>query len=537
MQFFPQISAMARPNVLLCLAVTFVARVASCAYETQICIKNNTDLAKSASLIRFQRHKQFLSFVTESDIWADKSDLIRRIINEKSQVLVMTAPHKWGKSLNLGLLDFFFNIARSEDGKIAQRDYFVEGKIEKVEAKARKTQFFHPRPIISKYHDVISSYMGKYPVISMNFDFAPTPSLYFFKQAVEEMYGRHLYIRNKCVEIKNDPNAPSDEKLEAAKFENTILRYFKGDNVSGEELARSALLLSEAITWYYNFTDRRIVIIHDEFDNFVTKLNFNEGGKMYSQVDKTYYRNVYQKFMNATYIENKFLFKAVLTGIVPVSKQTCISGSSDVREYNCMDESNMRLFYGITETDFSTMMTLRGINASYRQTAIDFYGGYCAMAEPNIPIIPTLSALRFVNEKKISSFWWSVGMSYLILSLLRFPNFKSTLHQLINNEYVFIPYERIHFIGVDECELLENLINSKCDLVERSLNDTEMQISLSFQCHLGYLTVIPDKSNIRGKACLRIPNEEVRGYLRDNMNTTHNFQAQKNVCKYNCTCG
>ena len=265
--------------------------------------------------------------IRENDYYyVDKTNLIREIIDNGSEVTLFTRPRRFGKTLNMSMLKAFFEIG-------ADPAWFEELKI-------------------SKEKDLCDKHLGKYPVIFMslkevsglNYEEAVSK----FRDLMAEIIGKYEFMLY-------------DHKLSA--FQRQRLEKMLLGDWSGVNLSLSLKILSDILFQYY---ERRVIILIDEYD---------------VPLDKAYQYGYYEElvafirsFFGAALKSNSSLAFAVLTGCLRISKESIFTrlNNFDVRTISDVQFDEC---FGLTDAEVQQMMDDYQLNAYYME-AKEWYDGY-----------------------------------------------------------------------------------------------------------------------------------------------------------------
>ena len=161
----------------------------------------------------------FKIFVAKSTCFVDKSMLIKLFIKDGSDVLLLTWPRRFGKSLNISMIVEFLRMEVDEDGnriveeKRVTCKYFKGGEVEIEEGEFRKL-----KPLLISYHtDIINKYLGQYPVIYISLIGAHCDSYEDIEDILGEIiktsFEEHKYLKKYTEESSKLLDDEKKEKL------------------------------------------------------------------------------------------------------------------------------------------------------------------------------------------------------------------------------------------------------------------------------------------------------------------------------------
>lgn len=385
----------------------------------------------------------FRTLIDEDYYYVDKSLFIKEIIDNSARVILIPRPRRFGKTLNMSLLRYFYE--RTEIGGDS-RDLFKGLQIEQ--------------------HVEIMSKQGKYPVISLTFKDEKYSSWDNCQRGLEllmsKLYSAHEYIL--------DGDALNE--YQKRSFINVLSE--KADVV---ELSKS---LSQLCFYLFEHYRTKVVILIDEYDVPI------QGGYLNGYYEKIieFMRN----FLSGALKDNTYLEKAVLTGVLRVSKESIFSGLNNLEVLTILNNS-LGSTFGFVGSEVEQLLKDYGLESQLNNVRL-WYDGYSFGKEI---IYNPWSILSYVKnpEEGFKLYWVNTSSNDLVKSLLTKGGdlVKRELEGLIKGQ------EIVKVIN-------EEIVMDEID------NGTENV--WSFLLFSGYLKIIK-KAVVNGKPyCnLKIPNLEV----------------------------
>ncbi|QTA81713.1 AAA ATPase-like domain-containing protein, nuclease domain-containing [Desulfonema limicola] len=269
----------------------------------------------------------FKKLIEEDYYYIDKTKYIKDIIESSSEILLLPRPRRFGKTLNLSMLKYFFE----NTGKNC-KSLFKGLEIEK--------------------HEEFELHQGKYPVIFLTFKDVKHLNwehcLSSLKYVIYDEFTKHRYL------MEGDSLFP-DEKI---FFQKALER-----SLSQDECHNALKYLSKCLSRYYNMP---VVILIDEYDT-----------PIHAGYAKGYYEEIIsfmRNFLSGGLKDNTYLFKGVLTGILRVAKESVFSGLNNLGVYTLLDKE-FNTFFGFTESE--TAGVLKDYDLSNRFNEVSsWYNGY-----------------------------------------------------------------------------------------------------------------------------------------------------------------
>ena len=258
--------------------------------------------------------------------YVDKTGLIKELLQNWGEVNLFTRPRRFGKSLNMSMLKYFFEIGSDP------------ALFEGLE--------------ISKEKQLCEEYMGKFPVISISLK-AINAGCY---ETAKEMAVQVIQEQARRLQYLLESDRLSQ------KEKNTFLKLFD-DDVSEGMLCSSLRVFSELLQKHHG---RKVVLLIDEYDVPLAKA-FEQG--YYDQMI-VLIRNMFEQGLKT----NGNLFMAVLTGCMRVSKESIFTGLNNLRVLSIADV-RFDEYFGFTDKEVREMLAYYD-KLAYYETVREWYDGY-----------------------------------------------------------------------------------------------------------------------------------------------------------------
>ena len=307
-------------------------------------------------------------------LYIDKSDMISQILSEGAVAYLYTRPRRFGKSLNLSMLDAFFNIRYPKDNK-----WFDGLKVtECIECQEHK---------------------NAYPVIYFDFKELGVASTEMFdvdlKLKISDLYRQHKYILNS--EILDDLDK----------------QYFKDvleEKVEPLKLRKSISALSRMLCEHHG---KKVIVLFDEYDN-----------PMLNAYGKEFHRNIIQfmkDIMTSVFKGNESLEFGVITGITQIAKESIFSGLNNLKVDNILSTKYDEMF-GFTNDEVKSICTEYGHPEKYPE-AKEWYDGY---RFGDADIYNPWSVINYIDEGFKPQTYWAGTSGNSILNDL----FELSSHEM-----------------------------------------------------------------------------------------------------------
>ena len=324
----------------------------------------------------------FKKIIEEDFYYFDKTKFIEEIINDGSEVKLFTRPRRFGKTLNMSMLKYFFDIENKEENKKIFKDLYIE-----------KTEAFKEQ--------------GQYPVIFLSLK--DLKALTWeqmekaIKSAISRLFSEYKYLLNDL------------DKFDTLTFENILLK-----NTELEDLKEALKFLTRILYEKYN---KKVVVLIDEYDSPLVSAYINGYYEKAKDFFKTFYSSVLK--------DNSYLQMGVLTGIIRVIKAGIFSDLNNLRTYTILSDVYTDS-YGLTEEEVEKSLKDYGIEQEISNVK-DWYDGY---KFGDSEVYNPWSILNFLRFKELRAYWVDTSGNDLIKDVLKkiTKNTIEALERLFNGE-------------------------------------------------------------------------------------------------------
>ncbi|MDO4554168.1 MAG: AAA family ATPase [Lachnospiraceae bacterium] len=272
----------------------------------------------------------FEKLITNQYYYIDKSLLIKELLDKKGEANLFTRPRRFGKTLNLSMLRYYFETP--VDGK--SRKYLFDG------LKIMDTG--------EKY----TSLQGKYPVITLTLKSAKQPEWEMAYDSLVDDIAREFKRHEKLLE--------SDKLSEEDKEKFTLIKTRKAALI---DYAKALQFLSECLYQYY---EQKVIILIDEYDVPLENA-FYEG--FYDRMIK-FIRSLFESALKT----NPFLEFSVITGCLRISRESIFTGLNNL-EINSILTINYDEFFGFVQKEVEEILKSYGLE-NKMEIMKDWYDGY-----------------------------------------------------------------------------------------------------------------------------------------------------------------
>lgn len=262
----------------------------------------------------------------EDFYYVDKSYVIEQLLTQWGKVNLFTRPRRFGKSLNMSMLQSFFEIGKD------------------------KTLFDGLR--ISDNQELCEKYQGKFPVVSV--------SLKGINGATYEEARRFLI---KTINEEARRLSVLSDSTELDETDHELLTQLKKKEMTNDSLVYSIRELTELLEKHYG---RKVIVLIDECDVPLAKANENG----YYDEMVLLIRNLFENALKT----NSSLKFAVLTGCLRIAKESIFTGLNNFKVYSITDKSFDETF-GFTDAEVRELLWYYG-QEKYYETVKEWYDGY-----------------------------------------------------------------------------------------------------------------------------------------------------------------
>ncbi len=386
--------------------------------------------------------------------YVDKTGLIRDLIQNMSYVNLFTRPRRFGKTLNMSMLKYFFEVG--SDVTQPDNSHLFDG----LE--------------ISKDKELCEEYMGKFPVISISLKEVAGENFDAAKRILRSVLGDEA-VRFPFLAESGRLTETEHQQYKKLIELNELGEYAMSDEV----LSKSLLTLTRFL--HRHFSQSAIILI-DEYD---------------VPLDKAYQSGYYDDMINLIRTlfgralkTNDSLKFAVLTGCLRISRESIFTGLNNFRVYTIKDV-RYKEYFGFTDTEVKQMLEYYGLSNQY-DAVKEWYDGYLF---GNLGIYCPWDVINYCGDLRDGSvaepqnYWVNTSSNDIIRKFIDRADAttKDEIEQLINGGYV------------------KKMIHQ--ELTYRDLDsDPDNLWSLLFTT--GYLTQTGNDED--GISTLAIPNREIR---------------------------
>ena len=335
-------------------------------------------------------NQDFEKIRVNNNFYIDKTAFIREWWEAADEVTLITRPRRFGKTLNMSMLEKFFSINYQGRGDLFEGLNIWEEKSPDGDYKYRKLQ-------------------GTYPVIFLSFaDIKETE----FTEARKKICKIIQMIYNRFDFLLEGNTLNENEKNDFLKISADMEDYLA---------SLSLKMLSGFLNRYYG---KKVIILLDEYDTPMQEAYVNG----YWDELAAFTRSLF----NSTFKTNPFLERAVMTGITRVSKESIFS---DLNNFEVVTTTSSKYAdcFGFTEEEVFASLKEYGLSGQ-EQKVKDWYDGFFFGARKDI--YNPWSIINFLDKKAVGAYWANSSSNRLAGKLIREggPNIKKTFEDLLSGK-------------------------------------------------------------------------------------------------------
>jgi len=328
--------------------------------------------------------EDFSEVIKENCYYIDKTKWIGEILEDKSKIKLFTRPRRFGKTLNMSMLKYFFNVENKEEN----RKLFNGLDVEKSEYMSEQ---------------------GQYPVIFISLKSIKAKTweeaIQEIRLLVLELFSEYKYLLENL------------DEYDLPRFK----KYLMG-NADFSELKNALLFLTRMLFQKYK---KEVILLIDEYDS-----------PLISAYEHHYYSDAiafFKVFYGEALKTNQYLKMGVMTGIIRVIKAGIFSDLNNLRVYSILNRQYPD-FFGFNGEEVEK--ALKDFDIEYKLSDVKlWYNGY---KFGNSEVYNPWSILNFLKDGKLAPYWIDTSGNFLINQILKNTDSEimETLENLFNGETV-----------------------------------------------------------------------------------------------------
>ncbi len=336
--------------------------------------------------------QNFEKFRINGSFYIDKTSFIKEWWENDDDVTLITRPRRFGKTLNMSMLECFFSVA------YAGRDSLFEGLTIWEE---------------ETYH----SLQGKFPVIALSFADIKGSTFEAAREEIilslMELYRKHSYL------LQGD--TLSD--LEKRDFY-TLGQHIESNRDIKQELSEATIsrAIKTLMSYMERYYGRKVIVLLDEYDTPLQEAYVNGYWKQLTALTRSIF--------NSTFKTNDYLYRALLTGITRVSKESIFSDLNNIEVVTTTSKKYASCF-GFTEQEVFAALEEMGLSDEEKHIK-EWYDGFCFGDRSDM--YNPWSITNYLNTREYGAYWTDTSSNRLVSELIRrgTPKLKMQMEDLLS---------------------------------------------------------------------------------------------------------
>ena len=348
----------------------------------------------------------FKDVIENNYYYFDKTKFIENILEDGSKVKLFTRPRRFGKTLNISMLKYFFNVKNKYENKKLFENLEIS-----------KSEYFEKQ--------------GNYPVISISFRNYEEENwengFKAIKGIVKRLYSDYKFLTEKMDEIEIEEFNSVRRGLDSVEWEASLINLSK---------------------YLYEYYGKKVVVLIDEYDQPI----IDSYVKGYYDKAISFFKSFYGLVLK----DNEYLEMGVMTGILRVAKENIFSGLNNLEVHSILNK-RFTEYFGVLENEVEKALKDFGLEYNLKDVQ-KWYNGYLF---GNTQVYNPWSIINFLDEKRLGSYWVNTSGNSLIQLYLQklkediFDEFS----KLLNKEKIFEVINESMTFGNLEVDFEKNIWN------------------------------------------------------------------------------
>ena len=348
----------------------------------------------------------FKDVIENNYYYFDKTKFIKNILEDGSKVKLFTRPRRFGKTLNISMLKYFFNVKNKDENKKLFENLEIS-----------KSEYFKKQ--------------GNYPVISISFRNYDEENwddgLKTIKGILKRVYSEYKFLTEKMDDIEIEEFNSVRRGLDSVEWEASLINLSK---------------------YLYEYYGKKVVVLIDEYDQPI----IDSYVKGYYDKAISFFKSFYGLVLK----DNEYLEMGVMTGILRVAKENIFSGLNNIKVHSILNK-RFTEYFGVLENEVEKALKDFGLEYNLKDVQ-KWYNGYLF---GNTQVYNPWSIINFLDEKRLGSYWVNTSGNSLIQLYLQklkediFDEFS----KLLNKEKIFEVINESMTFGNLEVDFEKNIWN------------------------------------------------------------------------------
>ena len=350
--------------------------------------------------------EDFKKIIEEDCYYFDKTNYIEELLKDRTEIKLFTRPRRFGKTLNISMLKYFFNVKNKDENKKLFENLEIS-----------KSEYFKKQ--------------GNYPVISISFRNYDEENwddgLKTIKGILKRVYSEYKFLTEKMDDIEIEEFNSVRRGLDSVEWEASLINLSK---------------------YLYEYYGKKVVVLIDEYDQPI----IDSYVKGYYDKAISFFKSFYGLVLK----DNEYLEMGVMTGILRVAKENIFSGLNNIKVHSILNK-RFTEYFGVLENEVEKALKDFGLEYNLKDVQ-KWYNGYLF---GNTQVYNPWSIINFLDEKRLGSYWVNTSGNSLIQLYLQklkediFDEFS----KLLNKEKIFEVINESMTFGNLEVDFEKNIWN------------------------------------------------------------------------------
>ena len=307
----------------------------------------------------------FKELVEDNYYYFDKTKFIDEVVKDGAKVKLFTRPRRFGKTLNMSMLKYFFDIKEAEENRKLFKELYIE-----------KTESFKEQ--------------GQYPVVFLSLKDLKATTWEEMEKDIKSIVAS-LFLEYEAL------------YYELGEFDKPLFKKIATKEVDIENLKEVLKFLTKILYEKYN---KKVVVLIDEYDSPLVSAYING----YYEKAKNFFKTFYSTVLK----DNSYLQIGVLTGIIRVIKAGIFSDLNNLSTYTILSDDYTDS-YGLTEKEVEKSLEDYGLEYEISKVK-DWYDGY---RFGDSEVYNPWSIINFLRFKELRAYWVDTSGNDLINDVLK----------------------------------------------------------------------------------------------------------------------
>ncbi|CAN2326226.1 putative AAA-ATPase [Fusobacterium sp. oral taxon C10] len=307
----------------------------------------------------------FKELVEDNYYYFDKTKFIDEVVKDGAKVKLFTRPRRFGKTLNMSMLKYFFDIKEAEENRKLFKELYIE-----------KTESFKEQ--------------GQYPVVFLSLKDLKATTWEEMEKDIKSIVAS-LFLEYEAL------------YYELGEFDKPLFKKIATKEVDIENLKEVLKFLTKILYEKYN---KKVVVLIDEYDSPLVSAYING---YYGKA-----KNFFKTFYSTVLKDNTYLQMGVMTGIIRVIKAGIFSDLNNLSTYTILSDDYTDS-YGLTEKEVEKSLEDYGLEYEISKVK-DWYDGY---RFGDSEVYNPWSIINFLRFKELRAYWVDTSGNDLINDVLK----------------------------------------------------------------------------------------------------------------------